>query len=359
MTSRSVVRVGDEDSGLDTKITGSDDVFTNFRPTHRVGDNDSDNDTTVTGSDSVFVNFRPIHRVGDEDDDDDTTVTGSDDVFAGNSARSGNIYPEVNMSAPGDPNPTIGNDMSSRYEGTGYAATPGGGMVTTNTEGGPFPVTQPKAEEALSTPRAGCTSPDLGKLSEKYESNGDPGSIGKDKNGGYSYGSYQIASKTGTFGEFLQYTKTQNPAMYEKLTAAGGASAARSGDEKFKEAWRSLKTDPSAVESQKEFMRKTHFDVLANRVKKSSGIDFCAENRCAGLQQALWSTSTHNGAYTNLVATAIKNAGPNASDQEIISAIYDERSKTDIYFSKSTPREQAGIRSRMERERVQALNNCR
>ena len=38
----------------------------------------------------------------------------------------------------------------------------------------------------------------LGRLSARFESNGRPDAIGFDAKGGFSYGAYQIASRTGT-----------------------------------------------------------------------------------------------------------------------------------------------------------------
>ena len=50
---------------------------------------------------------------------------------------------------------------------------------------------------AIISPPGGCTRKDLGSISEKYESNGNAGAIGRDRVGGYSYGSDQIAAKVG------------------------------------------------------------------------------------------------------------------------------------------------------------------
>jgi hypothetical protein len=46
----------------------------------------------------------------------------------------------------------------------------------------------------------------LGKLSAKFESSKEgPSAIGYDTKGGTSYGTYQIASKTGTMSEFVAF----------------------------------------------------------------------------------------------------------------------------------------------------------
>ena len=69
----------------------------------------------------------------------------------------------------------------------------------------------------------------LGRLSARYESNGRPDAIGFDDKGGFSYGAYQIATRTDTMTEFLASLKTHLPAMHAALLAAGGAEAAEAG----------------------------------------------------------------------------------------------------------------------------------
>jgi len=73
-------------------ITGSGNVFVNFRPVVRVGDvgeTDCGHLTkAITGSSTVFVNFKPIHRISDTGEvrDNGATykdITGSGNVFSG------------------------------------------------------------------------------------------------------------------------------------------------------------------------------------------------------------------------------------------------------------------------------------
>ena len=81
-----------------------------------------------------------------------------------------------------------------------------------------------------------CGRSDLGSISAKYESNGKPGAIGRDSTGGYSYGSYQIATKTGTMGTFMNYLKKEQKYsnIYTSLNNAGGNSGATSGSSHLK-----------------------------------------------------------------------------------------------------------------------------
>ena len=71
----------------------------------------------------------------------------------------------------------------------------------------------------------------LGSLSAKYESNGNPKIIGRDSTGGYSYGEYQIATKVGTFGNYMDFLQTHHPDTYNELQAAGGESTSGSRNE--------------------------------------------------------------------------------------------------------------------------------
>lgn len=49
-------RLGDIDTETDLTISGSPNVFTNFRSASRVGDFDNDLDMFISGSPNVFIN---------------------------------------------------------------------------------------------------------------------------------------------------------------------------------------------------------------------------------------------------------------------------------------------------------------
>lgn len=200
---------------------------------------------------------------------------------------------------------------------------------------------------------------ELGSLSKKYESNGNPGAIGHDSTGGWSYGEYQIATKTGTMDNYMEYLKVNNPEQYEKLQAAGGAQAARNGDPKFKAAWKELAKDPSFSQSQHGFIKKTHYDVTVNKVS-TIGLD--VNTRSKALQDAVWSTSVQHGSSggAKVINNALGGRDPNTmSDEEIINAIYDERSKTNVYFPNSTSGVKNSVKNRFSREKQDALARLR
>ena len=51
----------------------------------------------------------------------------------------------------------------------------------------------------------------IGALSEKYESRGNPAIIGWDSTGGWSYGKYQLAANTGALNEFHAWLEQTHP----------------------------------------------------------------------------------------------------------------------------------------------------
>jgi hypothetical protein len=206
-------------------------------------------------------------------------------------------------------------------------------------------------------PQGSCTREGLGKLSERYESGGrGPAAIGNDTTGGYSYGTYQIATKTGTFSNYMSYLQANSAfaSIYTTLNNAGGAQAATYGDPAFKGVWVGLGSDPNFKLSQHNFIRDTHFTPQMQKIKRDTGLDVCA-GHSNGLQDVVWSVAVQHGPGSGIITKAIKSVGVGASDKDIINAIYDERSKVDQYFSRSNMRERASVKARFDRERIDAL----
>src|SRR5262245_57825353 len=77
-----------------------------------------------------------------------------------------------------------------------------------------------RRDEFQAAPAASRTSPQqLGTLSRKYESNGNPGlvSSGRGDHGGRSYGAYQFSSKTGSARDFTNWLGQTNPGLARDL----------------------------------------------------------------------------------------------------------------------------------------------
>lgn len=260
------------------------------------------------------------------------------------------------------PDGTILGDDGSQGGKIPYYATPGGSMTGGNS-GGPYTASDSMHATGAnySAKKMGTVSTELGGLSSQYESNGDPGAIGKDGTGGYSYGSYQIATKTGTMNNFLEYEKVNNPDAYAKLEAAGGADGASSGSSEFQSTWKDLASNDSSFASdQKGFIESTHYDVAASNILNNSGLDI--SKRSLAVQDAVWSTAVQNGPNSAVFTNAFAGKDTsNMSDADIINSLYDERSKTTssgslVYFSKSSTSVQNSVKNRFTNERTQALS---
>ena len=133
----------------------------------------------------------------------------------------------------------------------------------------------------------------LGALSSQFESNGNPGAIGKDSTGGYSYGEYQIATNTGTFDDYMNYLKVNNPRTYAQLKAAGGADAAKRGSAGFQSAWQTLMANPEHAATQHNFVQASHYIPATKGIQNRTGIDVATRSKT--LRDVAWSTSVQHG----------------------------------------------------------------
>jgi len=217
-------------------------------------------------------------------------------------------------------------------------------------------VGKPGAAASQSPAATALGNPGLGALSSGFESNGRPGAIGRDKNGGFSYGQYQIACRPGTMATFLVFLAQRFPALSAPLHAAGGVTAATQGSEAFKAAWRMLAADPAFAASQHAFIAETHYEPFALNLLESLGLDLA--QRSGALRDVVWSVAVQHGPGNVVFDRALAPLGRPlpADDAVLINAVYDERSQTDKYFSKSTAEVRAAVADRFREERKLALN---
>ena len=119
----------------------------------------------------------------------------------------------------------------------------------------------------------------LGLLSRLSESNNGKklwNNGKKDKTGGWSYGLYQIATKTGTMNDYLNYI-LKNPSyfsFYNTLQQAGGNEAALIGNEQFKKAWAHLSQNKNFIQSQQDFIINKKLKPALHYIKDIKGLDF-------------------------------------------------------------------------------------
>ena len=294
------------------------------------------------------------------------------------------ILPEILTSEPksstvggaGDDDPEEEDDngvtrsLSPPAGRTGGAVSAGG----SGAESGAIP------ENAITTP-GDCTRPDLGSQSERYESNGNPGAINTKSatvdRGGWSYGSYQIATKVGTFKSFMSFLANEENGYSDfntSLTNVGGNAAATRGDINFRNKWKELaKSDATAKrfkQAQHDFIQSTHHDPAVRAIAKDTGIDVCDGSHSNGLQDTVWSTAVQFGpggarkifkeAHTSLLQKNARKDPPVTviTDADLINEIHDIKINTVPTRFRSSPALHGGLISRFKSERGVALANA-
>lgn len=187
-------------------------------------------------------------------------------------------------------------------------------------------------------------------MSEKYESGGrGAGTIGNNAGdiGGKSYGTYQIATNTGTMNNFLQFLAGQNRNMYLELKRH------KVGSSGFDNAWKRLAKSGSFGDLQHKFIKKSHYDPVVSRAQKQLGINFNSQPKA--VQDVIWSLGVQHGGGGAM--TVLRNSGVKSTDSPavMINKIYDERSKVNRYFSSSSANIKKSVKNRFANERKDAL----
>jgi hypothetical protein len=209
--------------------------------------------------------------------------------------------------------------------------------------------------------RSGSSSgkqPAIGALSSTFES-GTQGvsAIGYDRNGGTSYGTYQIASKPGTMKGFIEYLREKEPAWAGKLKAAGPADTG-STKGRMPDAWRSIAAEnPEKFgQLQRDFIEATHYAPARDKILARTGVDM--DTMPAAAREALWSTSVQHGpaGAARIFSRAIKTVGTDQPEhkfaQKLIDTVYDNRKSQ---FGSSTASVQASVKNRMNVEKEMVL----
>jgi len=189
-------------------------------------------------------------------------------------------------------------------------------------------------------------SDELGRVSEKYESGGrgvGTVSSGIGDAGGVSYGEHQLASRTGTMQAFLD-SKEGEPYRAE-------FKGMRAGSEAFSSKYREIaQRDPEGFEkAQQDYITRTHYKPV-EAIAKDAGMDTSSE----AIQEALYSQSVQHSRQGNriIIENAVEKAGKDASEEEMVNAIYDAR--TD-YASRYASASATTDRYRRERRDVLAI----
>ena len=201
----------------------------------------------------------------------------------------------------------------------------------------------------------------LGKLSARYESNGNPGTVsgGVGDAGGVSYGTYQFASKTGSAQSFVNWLKGSHPNYYKELAGKTPGGAA------FSAAWKRVAAQDSKGfgAAQHDYIKSKFYDVAKAQDNRIHGLDL--DHRSKALKDVLWSTAVQHGPANTIFEKAL--AGKNVakmSDAEIIKAVYAERGRKDshgnlVHFSGCSSAVQRSVANRFVHEQAAALAELR
>lgn len=189
-------------------------------------------------------------------------------------------------------------------------------------------------------------SNELGSLSEKYESGGDPGAIGYDSTGGYSYGAYQLAHNNAKrFVESSSYAQE-----FEGIAFNSQA---------FQNKWKEIaQRDPQGFKAeQKAYIGQTHYQPQLDKIARETGLNV---NRLSpAMQDVIWSTAVQHGANTDIIVNALKQLGRNATEEQVINKIYDLRWSGGQQFRSSTQQVKNSVKKRFDSERQLALSKLR
>jgi len=228
--------------------------------------------------------------------------------------------------------------------------------------------------DAVISPPGDCTRPELGSQSARFESNGNPAAINtksyKDDLGGWSYGSYQIATKVGAMNKFLTFLGTDSNGFSDfskALEQSGGNVGATRGASSFRNKWVELATNETTAtrfqKAQHDYIQRKYHDVAVRKIKGSTGIDICDGTHSNGLQDTIWSTAVQYGAggCHTIVKEAVRNlkgrGKTEPTDEELINEIHDIKINSIPRKFKSSPNLHGGLRKRFVAERKIALAN--
>lgn len=164
----------------------------------------------------------------------------------------------------------------------------------------------------------------IGSISERFESGGrGPGTIsgGQGDPGGVSYGTYQLASRTGTAAAFL---RGEGARWAGQLCDPPGSAG-------FSAVWRDIAASEAGAfaNAQHAFIARTHYLPVTTAVAAALGYDL--DQRHQAVRDAVWSAAVQHGGAVGLVKTAVADADCKANrattghDRAFVEALYRRR----------------------------------
>ena len=193
----------------------------------------------------------------------------------------------------------------------------------------------------------------LGDASAKFES-GNKGvtAVSWDKTGGSSYGKWQLTTNSHSMQDWLDWMEKKGgkEAELAKQIKAAGDISVRNGAASQMYVQLAAENPELFEESQRQFLIEHHYNPALRKLAPEMQDRI---NKSRTLQEVLWSTAIQHGpsGARKVFENALK-ANPNASDEELIRAVYQERK---LHFGGSDPDVRNGVRSRFDRESDQMV----
>jgi hypothetical protein len=199
---------------------------------------------------------------------------------------------------------------------------------------------------------------ELGTLSSRYESNGDPGAVstGTGDRGGVSYGMYQFATAARTPERFVAFLDSEYPEFHKALAQLAPGTPA------FSAAWKQLACNDrdGFVQAQHDFILAEYYaPAVAAISQQIPGFDVA--DRSKVVNDVLWSTAVQHGTGGAIRIFAMAAGdNPDVSDEELVRRVYSERGRTDssgklVHFGGCSPAVQKGVARRFASELSDAL----
>lgn len=214
----------------------------------------------------------------------------------------------------------------------------------------PQPVTKQTSEPQSQTNTPGSSGANsIGNLAGKFESATEGSqAIGYDRNGGTSYGTYQLSSKTGTFDNFLTFLEKEEPEWAKTLKNAGNANTgSRFGA--VPTAWKKLCAEnPERMkELEHTFIVQSHYEPVLNYVQKKWN-----DNISPALKEVIFSTAVQHGVAgaKRVIDQALSHMSQKNMTQNTVSAETEQKSNELLMAgfeeTKSAPKEENTMQSK-------------
>lgn len=202
-----------------------------------------------------------------------------------------------------------------------------------------------------------------GRLAARFESGEEgPASVGHAaRRGGTSYGTFQIASGTPTYANFLRYLKERAPDLFARLSGRGPADTGSTSGA-VPEEWRSIAAEQARrfERLQYEFILATHYRPAVAEIFAQTGVDISALSPAS--REVLWSTAVQHGpgGACEIFVAAIEAIKPRIVEERRVvhfeKALIEEVYKQRLRFYGHGPYIARGaMLSRYDREKSQAL----